>query len=67
MAKSIVIFDKRVKGRPWATINYYAAVSPRYGGLHIQLVSGTKGPGYTAPRVYTVSSTSRGSRLGRAK
>ncbi|PNW87704.1 hypothetical protein CHLRE_02g143147v5 [Chlamydomonas reinhardtii] len=42
----------RPKGRPWATVNYYAAVSPRYGGLHIQFVSGTKGPGYTAPRVY---------------
>eukprot|EP00198_Chlamydomonas_reinhardtii_P011362 XP_001700699.1 predicted protein [Chlamydomonas reinhardtii] len=53
-SKSIVIFDKRVKGRPWATVNYYAAVSPRYGGLHIQFVSGTKGPGYTAPRVYMV-------------
>ncbi|KAG2426539.1 hypothetical protein HXX76_011764 [Chlamydomonas incerta] len=52
LAQSNVIFDSRVKGRPWGVIHYYSAVNYQYGGILIKLVTGTKGVGYTAPKVY---------------
>jgi hypothetical protein len=36
-------------------IHYYSAVNYKYGGLLITMVTGTKGTGYKANKIYKVS------------
>lgn len=61
-SKSIVIQDARVR-KKWK-VHYYAAVSYKYGGLLLKLVSGTQGPGYTAERVWQVGAGGAKERTG---
>ena len=50
---SRVVEDPRVMSKAWV-IHYYSAVNYHTGGLLLQLVTGTQGPGYTPAKKYQV-------------
>lgn len=50
---SIVVEDPRILSKAWV-IHYYSAVNYHFGGLLLQLVTGTQGPDYSPAKKYQV-------------
>lgn len=50
---SIVVEDPRILSKAWV-IHYYSAVNYHFGGLLLQFVTGTQGPGYSPAKKYQV-------------